>query len=219
MGAAPSVKDYVDQIKQAQVILSVNGAHNWLIKHGVIPNIHVISEMDLTGVKEALGGEPHPGVAYYVSSYCAPAIFEQLQGYRQVLWHPYCAPEGYQQAIAEYFPGEFMVAGGFCTFFRSITIATILGYRDLELFGVDSSFEGSSHVDGYALADKEARISIWGANPDGLRRFTTQGGLAFQASEFLDYCKFNQAGLRLRIHGDGLLRYLHEGRYPEQYQN
>lgn len=222
VGAAPSVKNYVEEIKELggtepNIVMSVNGAHGWLIKNSIIPNIHVISEMDLTNVREALGGDPHEGVAYYISSYCDPVIFQQLEGFRRVLWHPYCAPEGYQQAVAELFPEEFMVAGGFCTFFRTMSISIVLGYRELELFGVDSSFDGSSHVEGYALADKEARISIWGANPDGLRKFTTQGGLAFQAKEFLEFCEINQEWLRLRIHGDGLLRYLHEGRYPEQY--
>ncbi len=224
VGAGPSVKHYVEQIKaigagDLNLVLTVNGAHDWLIQQDVPPDIHVVSEMDLEDARVALGGHPHPDVAYYICSYCAPSIFLQLASYRRVLWHAFCAPQGYQQAIAKYFPGDFMVAGGFCTFFRTLTIATILGYRDIELFGIDSSFEDSSHVDGYVLADKEPRIKLWGADPNhvDLRQFTTQGGLAFQVREFLDYCKHNQAGLSLRVHGDGLLRYVHESRYPEQY--
>lgn len=224
VGAAPSVQGYVDQIKSIAEgkfnrILSVNGAHAWLLKQQIPPHIHVISEMDLDDIRVALGGDPHPEVTYYVASYCNPVLFEQLKEHRCVLWHSYCWPQGYQQAIATHFPGEFMVGGGFCTFFKSMIIPIVLGYRELELFGVDSSFEGSSHVGGYVLANKEPRVTVWGANPSHtkVKKFTTQGGLAFQASEFVEFCKNNQANLRLRIHGDGLLRYIHESRYPEQY--
>lgn len=224
VGAAPSVQGYVDQIKTIAAgasnrVLSVNGAHSWLLKNGVTPHIHIISEMDLDDVEVALGGAPHPEVTYYLASYCSPRLFEQLKGHHCVLWHPYCWPQGYQEAIASHFPGEFMVGGGFCTLFKSMIITIILGYRELELFGVDSSFEGSSHVDGYALADKEPRVTVWGANPTHtkVKKFTTQGGLAFQASEFVEFCKHYQSVLRLRIRGAGLLRYVHESRYPEQY--
>ncbi len=112
-----------------------------------------------------------------------------------------------------------MVSGGYATFFRAVSIGVILGFRDFELFGIDSSFEESSHVDGYKVANIEPKITVWGTDPrtDSRREFTTQGGLAFQANEFISFCKANQEGLSLRVHGDGLVRYLHESRFPEQY--
>ncbi len=224
VGAGPSVEHELDQIKAIQAsdlncVMSLNGAHAWLIKNGIKPSIHVIFEPDIEDVRDALGGDPQGGVAYYIASQSAPKIFEQLEGYHRVLWHAYAPPMDYQQAVADYFPGEFMVVGGYATFFRTLTIATILGFRDFELFGIDSSFEASSHVQGYVIADIEPRINVWGTDPrtNRFKKFTTQGGLAFQAKEFLNFCKANQAGLKVRAHGNGLLRYLHEARYPEQY--
>lgn len=225
VGAGPSVRGYVDQIKaikeahEFNTVMTVNGAHEWLIGHGIKPKIHVIFENDLKDVRTALGGEPEEGIAYYICSHCSQGIFKQLEGYHRVLWHAFCPPQSYQQAIARYFRGEFMIGGGYATFFRTLSIAMILGYCDFELFGLDSSFEGSSHLDGYAIADREPQVSVFGADPthQRLKRFKTQGGLAFQASEFIEFCRAHQADLRLRIHGDGLLRYVHEARYPEQY--
>lgn len=225
VGAGPSVEGYVDQIRdfkeehEFNTVMTLNGAHDWLIKQGVKPRIHVIFEPDLEDVRDALGGDPQEGIAYYVASQSSLTVFDQLKGYHRVLWHPEQAPQGYQEAIAQYFPGEFMVAGGYATFFRTISIAVILGYRDFELFGVDSSFDASSHLNGYAIANCEQKFDVWGVDPrtNRLKKFVTQGGLAFQANEFINFCKANHPNLRVRIHGDGLLRYLHEARYPEQY--
>lgn len=225
VGAAPSVEGYLTEIAKFKEddfdnLMSINGAHAWLIKNGIIPRIHVISEMDVDDVELALGGPPHQAVTYYVSSCCLPKVFEQLEGYNRVLWHHFMPFEGYQELIQKLFPEEFMVRGGFATFFKSMTIAIILGFRYFDLFGLDSSFDTSSHLPGYAMADKEKHITIWGANGEGkrLKKFKTTGALAFQAKEFLEFCLHNQPSLSLRVHGDGLLRYLHESRYPDQYE-
>ncbi len=225
VGGGPSVKAHLNQIESIKagplnLVMPINGAHAWLLEHNVTPTIQVVFESDLKDVKMALGGPPYKGVTYYICSHCNPFIFRQLGNFRQVLWHAFCPPQGYQRAIAKYFPNEFMVAGGYSTFFRVLNIAIILGYREFDLFGCDSSFEASSHVDGYARANIEPKVKVWGLDPnDGsVKPFTTQGGLAFQATEFVKFCTANQAGLRLRVHGDGLLHYLHQARYPEQYQ-
>ena len=226
VGAGPSVSDYLDEIRAIKEardfnnLISVNGAHNWLVKSGVKPRIHIVFEPDLEDVRDALGGDPAEGVTYYIASQCDKKIFRQLEGHNRVIWHAFQPPQEYQQAIHRYFPGEFMVAGGYATFFRAISISVILGFRDFELFGIDCSFKDSSHIDGYAIANVEPRTNVWGSDPrtNRLKKFTTQGGLAFQANEFIELCKHNHDGLSIRVHGDGLLRYLHEARYPEQYQ-
>lgn len=223
VGAAPSVEGQLSKIKELQagdcnITMTINAAHEWLISHGVKPNLHVIFEHDVEDIETSLGGKPDKNVTYYVCSHCHKAVFDALADHKRVLWHAYCPAQGYQQAIDSLFPKEFMVAGGYATFFRSLTIGTILGYRHFELFGVDSSFEDSSHLSGYAVADVEPQVTVWGVTSTELKKFKTQGGLAFQANEFMEFCRVNHSGLRIRVHGDGLLRYLHQDRYPEQYK-
>jgi hypothetical protein len=225
VGAGPSVVDYVDKIREIQgttasLIMTVNAAHDWLLRHDIAPNIHVVFETDLTDVKTALGGEPDNRVTYYVASHCAQSVFDQLSYYKRVLWHSFLDIHEYQQSIDRFFPHEFMVGGGFATFFRCLTIARILGYRDFELFGMDSSFTESSHLDGYSMANIEKVVTLWGRDGQTgeLKQFTTNGALAFQAKEFLEFCRCNQDSLKLCVNGNGLLRYLHQSRYPEQYE-
>lgn len=224
VGSAPSVAEHLEQIKALKVgeydiICSLNGTHGFLNKHGIIPNIHVIFEIDVRDLS-IIGSQPNEGTRYYVCSHCPMEVAEALKGQKCVLWHCFNEPPDYQAKIAEYFPGEFMVGGGHATFFRTMNIAVILGYREFEIFGCDSSFgEGSTHLDDYPTPTCEDAVEVWGYDPriQGVKKFRTIGSLALQASEFIRFCEVNHAGLSIRVHGDSLLRYLHESRYPEQY--
>jgi len=219
VGAGPSLNDKLPK-EPNDLIMSLNGAHAWLLRNEIVPNIHVLSEYDVEDVELALGGPPDKAVTYYLASHCHPNVFKQLRGYRRVLWHAALAPQEFQQEIGRLYPGEPMVNAGYATFFKSFAIGSILGYRNFEIFGVDSSCGLTSHVAGYAVADVEPKIKIWAIDPsrNEAKEFTTQGGLAFQAKEFLDLCRAYPEW-RIRVHGDGMLQYLHKSRYPQYYED
>lgn len=224
VGASPSVKNYVQEIAAYRadnhnMVMSLNAAHRWLINRNIIPNIHVIFEIDLTDPYTALGGAPDYEVTYYIASCCNERILSSLKReHKCVLWHAELPPEGYHSLIADVFPGEFMVSGGYATFFRSLTIGQILGYRAFDLYGVDSSFDGpSSHIEGYPIANMEPKEKVWVQNGGNTQAFTTQGGLAYQAQQVMEFCKVNP-DVELRIHGDGLMRHLYRAQFPDRHQ-
>lgn len=223
VGASPSIVEHKKQIKGMQfeegtAIFSVNGAHHWLVKNGIIPNIHVLFEHDLENSEQALGGSPNSDVTYYICSHCPQNVFDDLAAYKRVVWHCSSPFEDYQEAIHKHFPGQFMVSGGYSTFFRTLTIAMLLGFRQFEIFGCDSSFTETPYVAGYQQQTKEETVSVYGVGPDGeAKKFTTIGGLAFQAAEFAKFCEHHHHELKIKIHGDGLLNFVHKTRYPEQY--
>jgi len=225
VGAAPSVADFKGKIKlfdPPNVIISVNAAHDWLINNVCVPDYHVIFEPDIEVLEQALGGKPHEDVTYFIASHCHQNIFRQLEGYKRILWHVFQPHEDYQDEIQRLFPGESMIAGGYGTFFRCISIALVIGYRKFELFGVDSSFEGEDdHVEGYNSSNIEEKHDIFTKNSvtGEIRKFKSNGSLTFQAYEFMRFCAVNQHAMSIRIHGDGLLKHLHQSRYPYQYSD
>src|SRR6185436_11708283 len=88
---------------------------------------------------------------------------------------------------------------------RAIYVAAVLGYRkDVHLFGVDSSFsEGKSHVAGSVTEQRQIRIRVCG------EWFTVAPWMAFQGEEFKLFVPiFKALGMRLVVHGTGLLPYL-----------
>ena len=224
VGAGPSTALHLDTLQGClsphTCLFSLNGAHQWLVETDLIPNIHVLFEHDVDDTVTSLGGPPNLETTYYLASHSDERVFAQLKGHKRVLWHANIPIDGYHEAIAKYFPGEFMISGGYATFFRTLGIAMVLGFRNFDIFGVDSSFEKDSHLDGYKTSNIEKCINVWGVDPRDktTRKFNTHGGLAFQADEFMKFCSSYHQDIRLRVHGDSLLRYLHESRYSDEYK-
>lgn len=226
VGAAPTVGDHLPRLRELSdgkynIVASVNGAHQWLLGQGLTPNIHVLCEWDASDTAISLGGPPHSTTCYYVCSHDDPLVVAALLPFRSVVWHALYPQGEYKAALQELFPGDFMVGGGWASFLRTITIAWILGYRDFELFGLDSSYKGdSSHFEGYKIAEPEPDVRVWveGEGNDQLQEFRTNGSLAYQASQFMEFCAKQHSTFSLRVHGDGLLSFVHRSRYPEQYQ-
>lgn len=222
VGAAPSVRDYIDDIKKftgEDMIISLNGAHNFLVESGIPPRIHILFEIDLERVEDSTGGPPHKDVYYYICSHCNQSIFKQLRSHHKVLWHCFDEPPEYQAFVLKLFPKEFMLGGGFVTFFRAVNIGWILGFRQFELFGCDCSFEGEiSHYEGYHTKSTEQKMVVAAGAKDNYRVFNTTPTLSFLANEIIRFCDTNQRGITLKVNGDGLLRHMHQMEYPELYQ-
>jgi hypothetical protein len=124
----------------------------------------------------------------------------------------------YGTYLDSYFPGEFAVGFIDLTFFRSLAIGRILGYRSFELFGCDGSVPGDErYLPGYKTPNTEDPVELWGTTPTGdKKKFKTFGSLAFQTEEFITLCQ-NNPDMNIRVHGDGLMEYVHKARYPNQY--
>lgn len=227
VGGAPSIADNLEQIRTFaaepdNMVFAVNWTHTWLIERGIIPNACVFFEIDAE--PEDTLRAAHPDVTYYICCHCHPKTFDDLKGFKRVLWHTPPNSPIEKEVGEEVFPNVPLVGGGIGTFTRSLTIALHLGYRNIELFGVDSSFPDdteSTHVTGYVTPAKPeidgfyvyAQVQDTGE----VKRFKTMGYLALQVEEFKEYCKTNHHAFALRVHGDGLLRFVHQMTYPDQY--
>lgn len=225
VGAGPTLLNFIEELRSLEAksdydICAINAVHEFLIKNGIIPRFHIIFESDIEDVTISLGGSPHKDVTYYVSSHCHENVFKQLKDYKCVVWHPAINDDRYLQEIRKIFPDEPMVGGdaGYVTLFRSLAVGCLLGYRKYNLYGVDSSFEESDHIDGYRKSNSEATIKVWGKKKitGEMREFKTNPSLAFQAYRFILLCDGNR-DLNIKIYGDSLLRYIHHGKYPEVY--
>lgn len=220
VGAAPSMPRYLEDIRAYQkaghAIFAVNETHDWLIDRGVIPYGAVVFEVS----KELLHlfKRPHQNTTYYISSMCHPMQFRALRDCDMVVWHPFSDVEEHRRAMAEY-PAPFMIGGGSTTYLRTIAVALQMGWHDFELYGVDSSFEGDSHVSGMSGDNGPVVETVmrWNDNTEE-KRFKTFLYLLRQADEFRDYCEQNHHQFRMRVHGDGLMPFMHKLKWPRNYE-
>jgi hypothetical protein len=185
----------------------VNGAHDYLISKGIVPNICVLCDPmpELAGLFT-----PHKGVVYLVASQVDPSVFDKIAaaGCAIVLWHSYPGP--FLQKYLESLPPQpwCIVYGGTTAALRSINVAHLMGFRKFRLFGVDSSWGKSrddrvQHAYEHPFLCDSQRIEVLCAG----RKFWTHVRFARQAEDFAKMFEF-LIDCDIQAIGDGLIPWM-----------
>lgn len=220
----PSLKDTwrtlaVERRVFGATIVTVSGAHDFLIERGIVPDIHI--DCDPREHKAFFTRNPHPDVKYWLASCCHPKMFDQLAAHKVALWHVYnsetdrniIAPDGPD-------PGNVLLAGVGTVGGRAVNLMFTQGYRSFSIYGMDCSFgpDGEQHAGEHSGKP----MYEWPIRFDG-RWFRTSGGLAYTAKAFLDnmrilsrHCQHlnepkiaaSDVWVEMFMHGDGLLQWM-----------
>jgi len=196
VGGGPSVKNDLWDIKKrkenGQHIFALNNSWQFLEENGIMPDFHVM----LDARAENADFVPTMGKGFYASQ-CAPEVFEKAKDV--TLWHHANASK-----VTE--GNGLFVAGGSTVGLNAISIAAMLGYRQIHIYGFDSSYDDDRHhAYDQDLNDGENTITV----TVGDQEFHTAPWMAEQASQFMElYPQLNSMGCELTIHGYGLLPHM-----------
>lgn len=197
-GSAPSLLDTIGEIKGD--VIAFNSAIRALAERNVPVRYAMIWDAtpEMTQHITLM-----PGTTWLVASRCHPAVFEILLLLKQdvLMWH------AAGDDIGDVLDGHEQILGGAQAVTRGVFVAACLGYRDLHVFGADSSFEtDETHVGGSVREEHEVLLKVED------RVFRTTFWMASQAEDWqsvlLPFAK--EAGLKLTVHGSGLLPFVHE---------
>lgn len=206
----PSLRDTWEEIRDFKHVISCSGAHRFLIERGIIPSIHV--EVDPRAHKVALLGTPHPDVIYLPCSACHPDYFDHLEkhGAQVRVWHVFSNEE---EAVRVLPRGEWALTGGADVGLRSILIARFLGFRNVQVFGMDGCLRETSHAAEHPNAPKqEAEVEYGG------QIYRTTAALLMCAKSVWHELNMLK-DVRATFHGEGLVQAMarnYTPEYPEQ---
>jgi 6-hydroxymethylpterin diphosphokinase MptE-like len=161
VGSGPSLRDHLDEIAAASEVWAINGAYDHLVALGIVPS-GFFGLDPLPGLADYVR-HPSPATTFYPASTCDPSVLDALAGQRVLLWHTHADDLTYPS-------GSWCIPGGTTAVTRAPYLAHLLGYRDITIFGADSSFEGSRYCydDGKYGCDSVAprmRVAINGEGP------------------------------------------------------
>ena len=198
VGSGPSLGDTWEQIKGFSHVLTVSGAHQFLIERGIIPTWHV--EVDTRAHKTQAMGPPHHEVKYLVGCTVSPAFLQHLQGHDVTLFHPLSKQP---EIIRELPRGEWCVAGGGSVGNKALVIARMLGFRDIHAFGFDSCLrDGVAHAHPHPNPPLPGHLCT--CTVEGRTFETTKPLLAYAQSAIRVTDKVSDA--TFTFYGDGLLQ-------------
>lgn len=220
-GGGPSLKDQIKTIKglkkkRKAKILSVNKVHDYLRGKAIIPDYHaVLDPMDWVAgyVKKPMAKKPKKTTTkYLIASQVHPDTIAALKHTDAYLWHcqsDYIEPEWLKQQ----YPNDSWVC---CPNYsstvamRSIEVGATLGFTEMHLFGVDSSFGEEGEYSPFPkerYGDGHVQVHF-----DG-KTFETNNDMARQANEFVEMVRLYDQSILDRIkqpfviivHGTGLV--------------
>ncbi len=206
-GSGPSLADTLESIRAMQkrgaFILALNGAAKFLSENGVPVDAVAMVDPRPDNVDFA---EQAWAKEAWLASQCHPDVTAQCEkvGMRVVLWHP-GVPE-----IQNHIPSHdsLRMGGGYTIGMCSLSCAYVAGFRELHLFGYDSSYrEDKSHA---FRQDRNANDELMLCTIES-RQFHCSVVMAGQLNLFLDFSKhLIKDGCEIHVHGDGALPYLWE---------
>ncbi len=199
VGSSPSLPASLGEIRaereKGRPICAVNGAHDFLCEHGIIPELFL--SVDPRDIRHNLKHK-NAQTVYLLASRLAPEVFDHLKECKVALWHSYGKADEFEFVKTK---ATFVIGGGPTSGLRAISVGYLaLGYRNFILFGMDScnDAQGRKRFD-------SGTVSI---NTDvvvGGRTFICNMAMADQANTFQRATYGFLPGIHLDVRGDGLL--------------
>lgn len=201
IGGGPSVTDLLDEIKWRQSI----GQDVWVLNKAwaalgneISIDVQVLldARMD-TATFVTFAGE------HLIASQCDPAVFEFAEhAGKTTLWHVN------MPGMADLLKDEkarvtYLIGGGNTVGMNALALAVARGYRQIHLYGFDSSFRGDvHHAYPQALNDTDARSDVL----YGDKHYVCAPWMVGQANEFMKMApQYEARGCVITVHGSGLL--------------
>lgn len=196
----PSLAEHLTTIQLMRVqdnaeLWVVNGVHDYMLDHGIVPDKMVMLDSRLQCVSAFLS-RPRHDVEYLIATQCDPAAFDVLRLFNVRRW------TGWYWGVEKL--DERWIGGGATVGLKSIALAATLGYRDIRLFGYDSSYrDTANHAYPQPMNDDDLKVDVVVKG----RKFVAARWMVKQVVEFLAQAATltEHWGCEFRIYGDGLL--------------
>jgi uncharacterized Rossmann fold enzyme len=217
VASGPSATEFIDLLKEWDgEVWGINGAFNWLLHRGVKATAFIGLDPEPL-LKDYLINCPDDAT-YYLAAQVHPEVFDHLKGKNVRLW--FAADSQVKMPF-----GAVPVYGGTTCLGRAPNLAYLLGYREVHIFGCDSSYTTKSHVYGAdELPPGTFPVDLGG------KTFLTTRQMLQQACDFaeqmVEWARPGDDGslpLSVSLYGEGLLQEmfsqtLQSGNYQQYLQ-
>lgn len=195
-GNAPSLADTLDEIRAINgTVFACNHAANFLIENGIGVDYQVILDSNPATLNELADAKAH-----LFASAVDPVLFEKKPD--AILWHTHTEDRWIDKLIPKDHPPFTYVGGSSSVSVYTMSLCHVMGFREIHMFGVDSSYKGEQS---HAKGDNAAGVIPVNVRV-GYAVYKTNTGLKEQARHILQMIDlFKQNNCKVFVHGSGLL--------------
>jgi hypothetical protein len=222
VSAGPSIKKYMDTIKDAQakgdLIVCVKHSLPVLMDAGVIPDVCVVLDpRDVEGtsthgaVRKDLFAKFDQKTVFMVASMTHPGVTDHLKkiGANIMGWHALVAN------IHEWFKYQvpFSIVGGSCSAIRAVSLLKFMGISDFDLIGFDCCFYDTPKDITAKLPDgrpKYFKVSVFG------KEFLSTGELIALVQDVEKIIGSERLDVSINVLGDGIVKTIYDNKYKKR---
>ena len=211
-GGGPSIRNHLDELRKFDTVMAAGSSHDFLVANGIKVKYCLLLDAHST-VTASYIQHPSPDTTYLVATHCPESVFAALEGFPVVMWH--CIMDSQMEFLEQVDPGFQGLGGGCTSGLRAMGMATVLGYRNLHMFGYDSCLPESDESHAYPLQSEEienegiARDKVYeikfGIGGPGEKLYRCLGYQLAQAQNFEGLIAAHHKLFKCTFHGGGLL--------------
>lgn len=204
VGFGPSLVDTWTGLNTGKfdAIWTVSKAHDFIIKHGIIPTHH--TDVDYREHKAHYNRLWGPDTRYVMATQVHPTYLNQLAWHHVELFHV-VQPNG-----GVYDPRYYKCPVAFDAGLQAARLAYELGYRNQHWFGMDASIEAEkTHAgphEGWEIIEKQDGEALVPIPVEVAGKVRTMNAFLLRQALFTERMLRELPKLRAQIHGDGALR-------------
>lgn len=194
-------------------IVACNGAYQWCIDHNLKPSAAVM--LDARAFNSRFLAEPVEGCRYLLASQCHPDTFEVCRDRDVTIWHACSAGDQEVDLLKAYYFGRTTpVILGTTVGVRSLSLLRMLGFPQIEVFGLDSCWLGETDREqhhAYAQTEnaRDGKVPLWlrpQGRDDKAKRFLCAPWHAKQAQDLMRLIREHGDKFEnIHFHGEGLI--------------
>jgi len=199
VGGGPSLKYRWHELLGFDHILVLNGAYPFLVEKEITPEYFMM--LDARKENKDFLRLAQKETRHFIAGQCDPGVFDSLEGFDTTLYLT-ILPET-DEIVEGIDKPKHKIAGTVGTVgIKALCLAHALGYKDLHLFGYDSSHNGYHHAFPQALNDDSDTIEVIIED----KTYITSPTMANQSVEFVRMASgMVRMGFSIELHCDGLL--------------
>lgn len=202
VGGGPSLSETIGEIKKLALdgasIIALNGAAKYLLSEG-IPVTHQV----MLDARKETAEFVSPADHYFIGSTCHPSVFDKIDG-QITLFHPYL--HDIEEIIPDSEKPLHFIGGGSTVGLIALSLLYTQGYRNIHLFGYDSSYKDKKHhAYSQDINNGENCVDVVCEG----RSFKCAAWMVTQAQEFQETSvQLAELGCEIHVHGNGLLPHM-----------
>lgn len=174
VASGPSVREHLDELKTwPGEVWAINGAYDYLLDQGIVPQGFFALD-PLAGLVDYVQ-RPNKATTFFLASTCDASVFDALKDHDVKLFHP--AADDMQ------YPDGWVIGGGTTALTRVPYLGILRGFREIVLFGADSSYDGRPYCYEWGRYPLDINVPTMWVEINDEGPFETEIGLLKQVSQ------------------------------------